>query len=131
MRRAAEEARRLEAKPGDWRDMAMDAVAWCHYLSGRPEPAERMWRELSRTTTFAGMALAREWNAQTPAQLALIAADAGRWEEAGELVAEAERRCPLMGLDETMHHSIFLPSSSRTCVSCAIGATRIRSGSRG
>ena len=109
MRRAAEEALRLETKPGDWRDVATDGLAWCHYLSGSPEPAERMWRELSRGTTFAGMALAPEWNAGIPAQLALIAADAGRWDEAGELVAEAERLCPRMGLDETMHHSIFLP----------------------
>jgi LuxR family maltose regulon positive regulatory protein len=108
MRRAAEEALRLETKPGDWRDMATDGVAWCHYLSGRPEPAERMWRELARGTTFAGMALAEPWNATIPANLALIAADAGRWDEAGELVAEAERLCPLMGLDETVHHSIFL-----------------------
>ena len=109
MRRAAEEALRLETKPGDWRDVAKDGVAWCHYLSGSPEPAERMWRELSRETTFAGMALAEEWNACTPALLALIAADAGRWDEAGELVAEAERLCPRMGLDVTMHHSIYLP----------------------
>jgi LuxR family maltose regulon positive regulatory protein len=109
MRRWSEEALRLETKPGDWRDLAKDGVAWCHYLSGSPEPAERMWRELSRGTTFAGMALAREWNAKTPAQLALIAADAGRWDEAGELVAEAERLCPRMGLDDTMHHSIYLP----------------------
>jgi len=109
MRRWSEEALRLETKPGDWRDLAKDGVAWCHYLSGSPEPAERMWHELSRGTTFAGMALAPEWNAQTPAQLALIAADAGRWDEAGELVAEAERLCPRMGLDEAMHHSIFLP----------------------
>ena len=67
-----------------------------------------MWRELSRETTFAGMALAREWNAGNARAAALIAADAGRWDEAGELVAEAERLCPRMGLDETMHDSIFL-----------------------
>ena len=109
MLRAAQEALRLETTPGDWRDVAKDGVAWCHYLSGSPEPAERMWRELSRETTFAGMALEHEWNAGMPAQLALIAADAGRWDEAGELVAEAERLCPRMGLDVTMHHSIFLP----------------------
>jgi len=109
MRRAAEEALRLETKPGDWRDVAMDGVAICHYLSGSPEPAERMWRELSRRTTFAGMALAPAWNADIPAQLALIAADAGRWDEVGELVAEAERLCPRMGLDESTPHGIFLP----------------------
>jgi LuxR family maltose regulon positive regulatory protein len=108
MRRAAAEALRLETAPGDWRDVAMDSVAWCQYLSGSPEPAERMWRELSRGTTFAGTGLAPAWNAANPAQLALIAADAGRWDEAGELVAEAERQCPRMGLDET-HHSIWLP----------------------
>ena len=109
MRRCAEEALRLEAEPGDWRDMAIAEVAWCHYFSGSLGPAERMCRELSRTTTFAGMALAQEWNAQTPAQLALIAADAGRWDEAGELVAEAEWLCPGMGLDDSPHHSIWLP----------------------
>ena len=109
MHRAAEEALRLETKPGDWRDTATDTVAWCHYLSGSPEPAERMWRELSRGTTFAGTALAPAWNAQTPAQLALIAGDAGRWHEAGELVAEAERLWPRMGLDETRPHRLFLP----------------------
>ena len=108
MRRCLEEALRLETKPGDWRDMAADGLALCHYLSGRPEPAERMWRELLRGTTFDGMALAQEWNAGTPAMLALIAADAGRWDEAGELVAQAERPCPYMGLDERPHH-IFLP----------------------
>ncbi len=108
MRRAAEEALRLETKPGDYRDMAKDGVAMCHYLSGSPEPAERLWRELARGTTFAGTALAPVWNADIPAQLALIAADAGRWDEAGELVAEAERLCPRMGLDERPHH-IFLP----------------------
>ena len=109
MRRCFEEALHLETTPGDWRDIAMDGVAECHYLSGSPGPAERMWRELSRGTTFDGMALAQEWNAQIPAQLAHIAAEAGRWDEAGELVAEAERRCPRMGLDERMHHSMFLP----------------------
>ena len=108
MRRAAEEALRLETKPGDWRDMAMDGVAECHYLSGSPEAAERIWRELSRGTTFAGTALAPVWNALAPAQLALIAEDAGRWDEAGELMAEAERLCPRMGLDESTPHSIFL-----------------------
>jgi len=109
MRRAAEEALRLETKPGDYRDVAMDGVAMCHYLSGSPEAAERMWRELSRRTTFAGMALAPVWNADIPAQLALIAADADRWDEVGELVAEAERACPRMGLDESTPHGIFLP----------------------
>ena len=110
MRRCAEEALRLETEPGDWRDLAMDIVADCHYLSGSPGPAERMWRELSRTTTFAGMALAREWNAQTPAQLALVTADAGRWDETAALVAEAERLCPGMGLDASVPHSIYLPT---------------------
>ncbi len=109
MRRCLEEAVRLETRPGDWHDVAVDSLAWCHYLSGRPEPAERMWRELSRRTTFAGMALELEWNAGTPAQLAHIAADASRWDEAEELVAEAERLCPRMGLDVTMHHSIYMP----------------------
>ena len=108
MRRRLEEALCLETKPGDWRDMARDGLAWCHYLSGRPEPAERMWRELSRETTFAGMAFAQEWKAAISASLALIAEDAGRWDEAGELVAQAEQFCPHMGLDER-HHSIFLP----------------------
>ena len=108
MRRAAEEALRLETEPGDWRDMAMDGVAECHYLSGSPEAAGRIWRELSRGTTFAGTALAPVWNALAPAQLALIAEDAGRWDEAGELMAEAERLCPRMGLDESTPHSIFL-----------------------
>ena len=67
-----------------------------------------MWRELSRETTFAGMAFALEWKAAMFASLALVAEDAGRWDEAGELVAQAERLCPRMGLDEK-HHSIFLP----------------------
>jgi LuxR family maltose regulon positive regulatory protein len=107
MRRCLEEALRLESRPGDWRDMAMDSLAWCHYLSGRPEPAERMWRELSRGETFAGMPVAKEWNASIPASLALVAADAGRWDEAGEFVEKAERLCPRLGLDEKPHH-IFL-----------------------
>jgi LuxR family maltose regulon positive regulatory protein len=109
MRRAAEEALRLEQKPGDWRDMAMDAAAECHYLSGSLEAAERLWRELSHRTTFAGTALAPVWHAGVLAQLALVAADAGRWDEAGELVAEAQRLCPSMGLDESKPHGIFLP----------------------
>ena len=108
MRRAFEEALRLEIKSGDWRDIATDGVASCHYFSGSPEPAERMWRELSRGTTFAGMALAPAWNAAIPAQLALIAADAGRWDEAEKLQTEAVTLCPRMGLDET-HHSVALP----------------------
>jgi LuxR family maltose regulon positive regulatory protein len=108
MRRAFEEALRLEIKSGDWRDIATDGVASCHYFSGSPEPAERMWRELSRGTTFAGMALAPAWNAAIPAQLALIAADAGRWGEAEKLQTEAVTLCPRMGLDET-HHSVALP----------------------
>ena len=41
MLRAAQEALRLETAPGDWRDVAEDGVAWCQYLSGSPEPAER------------------------------------------------------------------------------------------
>ena len=89
--------------------MAKDGVAWCHYLSGSPDRPSGCGASCCARTTFAGMALALEWNAGTPAQLALIADDAGRWDEAGELVAEAERLCPRMGLDETMHHSIFLP----------------------
>ena len=35
--------------------------------------------------------------------LALIAEDAGRWDEAAELVAEVERRRPSMGLDQEPH----------------------------
>jgi LuxR family maltose regulon positive regulatory protein len=80
----------------------------CHYLSGSPEAAERLWREMLGRTTFAGTALAPVWNAGIPAQLALIAADAGRWDEAGEFVGEAERLCPRMGLDESTPHGIFL-----------------------
>ena len=108
MRRRLEEALRLEKKPGDWRDMALDGLAWCHYLSGRPEPAERLWRELSCRTTFEGLPFAAEWTAANSASLALLAEDGGRWDEAAESVARAERIYPRMGLDESVHHAIFL-----------------------
>jgi LuxR family maltose regulon positive regulatory protein len=108
MRRRLEEAVRLETGPGDYRDMATDGLAWCHYYSGRAEPAERMWRELLCESTFDGMAFANEWKATVLATLALVAEDSGRWDEAGEFVAQARQRCPHMGLDEATHHAIFL-----------------------
>ena len=100
MRRRNEEALRLETEPGDWRDEAEMGVALCHYLAGSPQRAERMFRELIRRTPFAGTILGDDTSTWDLAMLAHIAADGDRWDEVAELMTEAERRRPAMGLDE-------------------------------
>ena len=103
MRRASEEALRLETEPGDWRAFAASNLAWCHYLAGAPERAERMFRDSLRGTPYAGTLMEDNFSTWNIALLALIAEDAGRWDEAADLVAEIERRRPSMGLDEKPH----------------------------
>ena len=99
----------------------------------RPEPAERMWRELSaRRRPSPGWRWRDEWNARTPAQLALIAADAGRWDEAAALVAEAERLCPVDGPGRKRAPQHLPAHAPRPpAPACPTAATRRRSRSRG
>lgn len=130
MRRAAEEALRLETKPGDWRDLAMDSVAWCHYLSGSPEAAERTWRELSRTTTFAGKALAREWNAGTPRSLRSSPPTPAAGTRPGSSWLRPSGSVRAWVWTRACTTASGCPCCSRTCVSCLRGATRRRSDSR-
>jgi LuxR family maltose regulon positive regulatory protein len=103
MRRLCEEALRLETEPGDWRAFAESNLAWCHYLAGAPERAERMFRDSLRGTPYAGTLMEDDFSTWNLALLALIAEDAGRWDEAADLVAEIERRRPSMGLDREPH----------------------------
>ena len=67
-----------------------------------------MLRELLPETICHGTVKEPEWSARIRAWLTLIAADAGRWDEAGALQAEAERLWPRMGLDETWHERLAL-----------------------
>ena len=103
MRRVSEEALRLETEPGDWRDYATQNLAFCHYLGGSSQKAERLFRTLTREPPFAGTSMSDDFTVWNLAMLALIAEDAGRWVEAGELMSEAERRRPRMGLDQPPH----------------------------
>jgi LuxR family maltose regulon positive regulatory protein len=108
MRRGTEEVLRLEAAPGDDHNYATMRVAVCHYLAGSPERAERMLRELLPETIYDRTVKEPEWSARIRGWLALIAADAGRWDEAAEFQQEAERLWPGMGLDDTPHHRLAL-----------------------
>jgi LuxR family maltose regulon positive regulatory protein len=112
-RRIFDECWRLERdSPGQWRRMVKNAVARTYYLSGSPERAAAIYRELLDEPygvthgkvdplDFIDLAGAYAW-------LALIAQDAGRWDEARDHIAAAERICPRMGLDLTPHLSGWL-----------------------
>jgi LuxR family maltose regulon positive regulatory protein len=103
MRRCVEEGLRIESKPGKARTAFEWYLAWVHYLSGQPERAERTMREALRGTKGTDDPVSFEWHAFNYSVLAHIAADAGRWDEAAESQAEAERLRPRMGLDEARH----------------------------
>jgi LuxR family maltose regulon positive regulatory protein len=110
-RRAFEEVCRLERdRPGEWRRMARADVARTHYLSGSAERAKAMYEELLRDDSdFASGNWATVADtAGCHSGLALIAEDAGRWDEAEARVAEAERLQPAMGLDYAIHYSGYL-----------------------
>jgi LuxR family maltose regulon positive regulatory protein len=108
MRRGTEEVLRLEKAPGDARNYAKMRAAVCHYLAGSPERAKRMLQELLPETISDRTVKEPEWSARIRGWLALIAADAGRWDEAGARQADAERLWPSMGLDETRRDRLAL-----------------------
>jgi LuxR family transcriptional regulator, maltose regulon positive regulatory protein len=108
MRRGTEEVLRLEKAPGDERNYAKMRAAVCHYLAGSPERAMRMLRELLPETIADRTVKEPEWSARIRGWLALIAADAGRWDEAEARQADAERLWPSMGLDETRRDRLAL-----------------------
>jgi len=103
MRRANEEALLLETEPGDWRDYAMQHQALCLYLQGSSTRAERMFRDLLGHVTYARTIMEDDFRVLNLALLALIAEDAGRWDEAAGHVQEIERRRPQMGVGERPH----------------------------
>jgi LuxR family maltose regulon positive regulatory protein len=107
-RRAFDEAWRLERhRPGDWRRMVVANVARTHYLSGAADRAAAMYVRILDELETAGEGLDPD-RAGCHAYLALIAQDAGRWEEAEELVVKAEGLDPKMGLDYSTHFSGYL-----------------------
>ncbi len=109
-RRCHEEALRLEARPGEWRDMAWDGLARSHYLAGAADRARRMLRETMEAEATTPGAPDLDRMAGTRTWLALIAQDAGCWDEAAVLVGEARRLRPQTGLDEAVHLSGNLPT---------------------
>jgi LuxR family maltose regulon positive regulatory protein len=103
MRRDFEEVGRLE-KDGRWdvRVGNWTGVALSHYLSGAPARARRQYLAVLKRVTDP------ETIAGSHKMLALIAADEGRWDEAEEHLAEAERLTPGLGLDVEPKLSMFL-----------------------
>ena len=103
MRRDFEEVLRLEAdgRP-DIRWWVAARLADCQYLAGSFDRARGMYLRL---LPEAGDALD---TALVQTSLALIAADAGRWDEVQERVGEAERQNPGLGLDFEPKLSFFL-----------------------
>ena len=131
MRRAAEEALRLETTPGDWRDIAMDSVASCQYLSGsagtgRADVARAVARDDLRRDGFGARVERRD--TRTARAHRRRRRSMGRGREAAEGGREA---LSAHGSGRDAPQRDGCPCSLPTCVSCPIGAIRRRSPSRG
>jgi len=94
----------LEPRVGsDWHDAAQQGYGRALWFTGSQRRAERVLRKVLDETedvlTRAGVG----------AEVALIAQDAGRWDEAAALVEGARRQVPELGLDLHPGFCSFLP----------------------